>query len=138
MINILLDTNIIIDFASKRIDFYEESKNVLSLAMHNKCKAYLTATTVTDIFYILKKENGETHTIDYLKEILLFIDIIGVDKNIVIDALYSGWKDFEDAVQAQTAIANGVNVIVTRNVKDFCQLTAMKVLTPAEFIQMCV
>jgi len=138
MIKILLDTNVIIDFASKRPGFYEESKNVLSLAMRNKCKAYLTATIVTDIFYILKKENGVTHTINYLKEILLFIDIIGVDKNIVIDALYSGWKDFEDAVQAQTAIANDINAIVTRNVKDYRQLTTIKVLTPTEFIQMCM
>ena len=36
MIKILLDTNVIIDFASKRAKFYEESKNVLSLVMRNK------------------------------------------------------------------------------------------------------
>ena len=44
-----------------------------------------------------------------------------VDTNVVIDmALKSGWKDFEDAVQNFSAVADSqVTAIVTRNTKDF-------------------
>jgi predicted nucleic acid-binding protein len=135
MTQVLLDTNIVIDFALKREPFYSGASIVFSSVLDGKCEAYLTANSVTDVFYILKKENGHTQTIDFLKVILNFIDILGVDKNLIIKALYSNWRDFEDALQAQTAIGNGIDIIVTRNTKDFQKLQNIKVLTPDEFVE---
>jgi predicted nucleic acid-binding protein len=134
MMRILLDTNIVIDFASKREDFYEESKKIFSLAVQQKCKAYLTATTVTDIFYILRKENGREQTVGFLKEIFQIVDVLGIDKTIIMDALYSGWGDFEDAVQMQAATQNLIDAIVTRNTKDFKKSENIRILTPSELL----
>jgi predicted nucleic acid-binding protein len=134
MIKIQIDTNIIIDFA-KRSDYYHDARNVLALAMQGKCEAYLTATTITDIFYILKKENKAENTIIFLKTILQFIDILDVDESIIINALLVNWKDFEDAVQYQAATENSIDIIVTRNTKDFRKAVNVRVLSPKEFIE---
>jgi predicted nucleic acid-binding protein len=67
--------------------------------------------------------------------IFAFIDILGIDKDLILNALYSDWKDFEDAVQAQAAVENELDVIITRNTKDFKQNTTVRILTPDEFVE---
>jgi len=135
MIKALLDTNIVVDFALKRAPFYSGASKVFSLILSGKCEGFLTATTVTDVFYLLKKENGRDQTVEYLKSIFDFIDILSIDKDLILNALYSDWKDFEDAVQAQAAVENELDVIITRNTKDFKQNTTVRILTPDEFVE---
>jgi len=129
---VLLDTNIVLDIALQRPDFYEQAKDVFNSIKQNKIVAFVSATTVTDIFYVLKKEKLDAFK--YLKELLKIIDVLNVDKNIILNALYSGWIDFEDAVQSQVAMENNINVIVTRNIQDFQKLENIEILTPKDFI----
>jgi len=134
MKRVLIDTNIIIDIAKRSEFFFEHSSKVFELAVEEKIVAYVSASAVTDIFYILQKENGKTNTILFLKELFNYIDILGVDKTVVMNALNSDWKDFEDAVQACVSIENRLDFIVTRNTKDFTKLKGIKVLAPLEFL----
>lgn len=48
-------------------------------------------------------------------------------------AIYSGWKDFEDSVQMIIAKSIKAKCIVTRNKKDFSK-SPIPVYTPEEFI----
>jgi len=50
-------------------------------------------------------------------------------------ALYSGYIDFENAVQTQVAIENNIDVIIIRNTKDYRQLKEIQALTPTELLQ---
>nr|NQU88996.1 hypothetical protein [Bacteroidota bacterium] len=63
MNKVLLDTNIILDIALERREFFETSKELLLLINQNNIPAYVTATTVTDIYYILKRSKGHQLTI---------------------------------------------------------------------------
>ena len=132
MKKILLDTNIVLDIALQRPNFYEDAKAIFILIKQNKIIACVSATTVTDIFYILKREKLDAFK--YLKELLKTVDVLNVDKNTIINALYLGWVDFEDAVQSQVAIGNNINTIVTRNTKDFQKTDNVEILTPKDFI----
>ena len=133
MKKVLLDTNVIVDIATRREPFFEYSSKVFELTVEKKIVAYVSASTITDIFYILQKENGKPNTIQFLKELFDYIDILGVDKTIIINSLNSGWKDFEDAVQGNVAIENLLDIIITRNTKDFAKLDGVKILSPFEF-----
>ena len=42
-------------------------------------------------------------------------------------------KDFEDAIQSFAAEANDLEIIITRNKKDFSN-SKLKILTPEEFL----
>ena len=133
MKKVLIDTNIIVDIATKREPFFEYSFKIFELAVEEKIIAYISASAVTDIFYILQKENGKAHTIQFMKELFEYIDILGVNKTIIINALNSNWTDFEDAVQGHVATDNLLDIIITRNLKDFVQLENIQALTPFDF-----
>lgn len=134
MKKVILDTNIILDIALDRRDFCEDAKKVLLLLNQNGIKSFVTATTITDIYYILKKSKGHQHTIAFLTGLFNFIDIAGVTKDVVLAALTSVMSDFEDAVQTETAKYNDIDTIITRNFSDF-EYSGLEVYTPAKFIQ---
>ncbi len=54
MKNVILDTNIILDIALDRRDFCEDAKDVLVMLNKKGIRSFVTATTITDIYYILK------------------------------------------------------------------------------------
>lgn len=58
-----------------------------------------------------------------------------MDKEVVLDALNSPFKDFEDALQNFSAIQNGkINIILTRNIKDY-KKSDLAVLTPETYLK---
>jgi len=134
MTKVLLDTNIVIDLAQKRMPFFTDTVKIFKLINDKKIAGYVSATAATDIFYILQKTDGKEQTLLFLKKLFKVVDIICVDKLLILKALYSGWNDFEDAVQAQVAVENQIDMIITRNTNDFEKLTDIKVISPEKFI----
>jgi predicted nucleic acid-binding protein len=134
MKKVILDTNIILDIALDRRDFCEDAKDVLVLLNKKGIKSFVTATTITDIYYILKKSKGHQITISFLTGLFNYIDIAGVTKDVVLAALTSDMSDFEDAVQTETAKYNDIDTIITRNFSDFVN-SGLEVYTPGSFIQ---
>lgn len=133
MKKVLFDTNIILDIALKREAFFEDAFNLFNLIDQKKIFGNITATTITDIYYISKRERGHDKSIEFLKSLVEVVEVIGIDKDIIIQALFSEMKDFEDAVQTSAAELNDIEIIITRNKKDFTN-TSLKILTPNEFL----
>ncbi len=49
-------------------------------------------------------------------------------------ALNVSFKDFEDAIQYSSAVINQLDIIVTRNIKDF-PISKPKIFTPSQFLE---
>ncbi len=133
MKKILIDTNIILDIALDRKPFVEKSIEFIRLIAKNNIEAFVTATTVTDIYYVTHKKTGHTKTIGFLKNLFMFMKIAGVDSVSILNALNSDMTDFEDAVQCETAKQKNIQIIVTRNQSDFKD-SGLKIYSPEEFI----
>ncbi len=133
MSKVLLDTNIILDIALERDGFVKKSIELLLLLNKQEHIPVVTATTVTDIYYISKKQVGHDTTISFLINLFEHIKIAGVETTIVINALKSRIKDFEDAIQIEAAKHNDINTLITRNKKDFIN-SDLEVFTPEEYI----
>ncbi len=118
----------------KRESFFEDAFKLFSLIDQKKIIGIITASTITDIYYISKKEKGHTESINFIKGLIEVVEVIGIDKDIIIKALTSGIQDFEDAIQTCAAELNEIEVIITRNKKDFTN-TSLKILTPREFLK---
>ena len=133
--NILIDTNIILDYLLEREPFFQYSEALFNAIDEDKISAYVTATTLTDIYYIARKQ---TKSNEKAKQSILFIlgvmKICPVDRNVIEIALKSGLKDFEDAVQIASAITQGLDAIVTRNAKDFTNVN-LSILSTSELLQ---
>ncbi len=130
----LLDTNIIIDYALERIEFVDNARKIMHKAFDNEIDAFISASAVTDIYYLVQKYKSKEQALSFLLNIISFIEIIGVDKLTVIQALNSNFTDFEDAVQNYSAVNAGVEFIITRNPKDFAN-SELKVFEPLKFIE---
>ena len=133
MKRLLLDTNIILDIALKREPHFELSSKIFELIDKKRIIGYITASTVTDIYYISRKEKGNKIAIEFISNLIEIVDVIGVDKSIIVKALKSNLKDFEDAVQVSAAEYYEIEIIVTRNKSDFLN-SGLEILTPKELI----
>lgn len=134
MIKVLLDTNIILDIALRRTPFFEYSAEVIKKIDNKKIIGFITATTISDIYYIAKKEKGHQDAIEFIIQLVELFEIIGIDKKVIQNALDIGFKDFEDSIQESAALSEQVDFIITRNTSDF-KNSLLKVLNPEEFIK---
>jgi hypothetical protein len=67
----------------------------------------------------LRKAKGHDDAIVFLKNSINIIKVLGVDEEVIINSLNSEMKDFEDAVQTETAKQSNIEIIVTRNKTDY-------------------
>ncbi|GAB2785799.1 PIN domain-containing protein [Rhabdobacter roseus] len=133
MKRVLFDTNIILDIALERAPHFEDAFELFALIDQQLLVGHITASTVTDIYYIAKKEKGHQVAVDFLEGLVSLVEVIGIDKDIILQALAAEMKDFEDAVQASAAEVNDIEFIITRNKSDFTN-TSVQIATPKEFL----
>ncbi len=135
MKRILFDTNIILDIALKRNPFFNDAFKLFELIDEKKITGSITATTVTDIYFISKKEKRHCEAIQFINSLIKVVDVIGVDKEVILNALSLKIFDFEDAVQISAAEFSEINTIITRNKSDFVN-TVKQILTPVKFLDL--
>jgi predicted nucleic acid-binding protein len=133
-VNVLIDTNIVIDVAQERQPFLLLSEQVLILAAQGRLNAYLSASTVSDIYYLTRRAKGHGWAISFLRNLFTFCQIATVDSRVIQQALASDFRDFEDAIQWAVALQNDLQTIVTRNPQDY-PVETPKILTPEQLTQ---
>lgn len=132
---ILLDSNIILDVALKREPFYKEAKEIIEAIDDKKFSFYVSSVSITDIHYILSKASSRSYSLSFLNDLCETMGICITDKTAILNSLNSNFKDFEDAVQYFSALEAGINIILTRNEKDFKQAKRITILNPASFVK---
>ena len=117
---VLIDTNIVLDFALEREAFLNDANLLFEAVKVQQIEGYVAATTLTNIFYIVRKQ---TKSVERAREAvsmtLALMEICDVNSNILEAAFASNLRDFEDAVQLACAYAENVDAIITRNADDF-------------------
>ena len=135
MTNILLDTDIILDFFFDRKPYSEHSANVLSLCESNEIKGFITPVILSNLYYLLRQSSTHEKVIDKLSQLILITELLLIDRNSIILALNSNFNDFEDALQNFSAECNGnISLILTRNLKDF-KNSSLGVMTPENYLK---
>ncbi|MDF5733021.1 MAG: PIN domain-containing protein [Rhizonema sp. PD38] len=131
---VLIDTNIIVDLALDRDLFFKDSEQVLRFVERQEIEGYLSASTFSDLYYIIRKTKSNTWTLQFLQRMATFCQVATVDQAVISMALTTNFKDFEDAVQYSTAVLNHFDAIITRNSSDF-PVTIPRIMTPQQLIQ---
>ena len=134
MIRALIDTDVNLDFILRRQPFFAEADKIFLHCLNRDFDAYICDITPINIFYIGRKEIGRQAAIKAIKDLLIMVKVCSVEKSFLLKALSSPIKDYEDAVQHECAIAENLDAIVTRNLKDYKNST-VKVYSPTEFLQ---
>jgi len=101
---VMVDTNIVIDVYQNRAGFAQTSAKIIKLSESNKITGIVTASTVTDIYYILSRHVKDRQQLNTLVQKFLttvkLVDVLAAD---VTDAFNLPMDDFEDALFAQCA-----------------------------------
>ena len=128
---VFIDANIIIDVLLNRPEFYEDASNVLNIC--RKHKPALAPHTVSNIFFVARKNFTEKERKATLLKILEYIDIIPTGKYQVVQALKNDdIDDFEDALQLECAREFNADFIVSRDTAGFA-CSDIEVISPKEF-----
>ncbi len=135
MDNVLIDTDVLLDFFFDRAPFSKFATEILNHCEEKKINGFATPVIICNVYYLLRKAAKHQLIIEKIKQLLNLIEIIEMDKETVLEALNSEFKDFEDALQNFSAIQNGkINIILTRNIKDY-RKSNLAVLTPETYLR---
>lgn len=127
---ILLDTNVVLDVLLKREPFYKAGKEVLKLAKYAEIEECLSASAVTDIYYVAHRTIKDSSAVaNLMRQLFEVTAILKVSAEEIQNALSLGWDDFEDAVQYSAALSASADAIVTRDQLGY-RLAQIPVYTP--------
>ncbi len=129
-----LDTNILIDFLAERADFGVHALHIFNKALEGEWALWTSDNAVTTTYYVIQQSVGEDAARVKLAKLLRYLHIQAIEKEDLESALYSKFKDYEDAVQHSCALKiDRLDGIITRNTRDYA-LSALPVFAPYEVL----
>lgn len=116
---VFLDTNILLDVLIRREPFFSAAASIWTLAEKNKIRAYISAISFSNVFYLARKYGGKAIAGQSVKSMNAVFNTVAVDRQIIEASIQSGLEDFEDAIQFQCAKRCRAKILITRNPKHF-------------------
>ena len=80
MKNVLIDTDVILDFFFDREPFSENAAKILSLCEKKVIVGYVTPVIVSNVYYLLSQKGKQDKVIEKLKSLLSILEILTIDK----------------------------------------------------------
>lgn len=138
MKRILIDTDVILDFFFDRKPFSDNAAKVLALCESKAITGHITSVIISNVYYLLRQNAKHEKVVDKLNQLISITEVLTTDKEAILRALNSPFKDFEDALQNFSAEMIGdIDVIVTQNTKDF-KNSALGVMTPENYLKVLI
>jgi predicted nucleic acid-binding protein len=135
MKRVLIDTDVILDFFFDRMPFSDPAAKVLSLCESGEIRGFITSVILSNVYYLLRQSSTHEKVAEKLTQLVLITEVITTDRDVILKALKSNFKDFEDALQNYSSELNGqIDLIITRNIKDF-KNSALGVMTPENYLK---
>lgn len=132
---LFIDSDVVIDFFTDREPFANPASELFELNEQRKVELYVSAVSINNIYYIVRKYLGQKRAIQIIEELIEMVQVAGTTKREIIQALKNGFKDFEDSIQYSTALTiDGIEAIITRNVKDY-ERSHIAVFTPENYLK---
>ena len=117
---VLVDTCILIDALANRAPFGKEAQELLLRGGERKVTLLISAKSFLDIHYVVKHYlHDEAIVRSKMSALLQAVHLVDTSRSACVSALQSPTGDYEDAVQIETALMEGVDYIVTRDSKDY-------------------
>lgn len=133
---LFVDSDIVIDFFTDREPHANPASELFELNEQGKVKLYLSAVSINNTYYIVRRFLGHKNTIEVIDLLTEMTEIVGTTKKEIMQALKNDFSDFEDSVQYSCALTiKNLDAIITRNIKDY-RNSSIAVMTPLNFLKM--
>lgn len=131
----LIDTCIVIDALQSREPFCKEAQEIFLAVANKQFKGFLTAKSVTDIYYLTHRHtHSDKETRIVLSKLFSLFELLDTAGMDCCKAISSDISDYEDAVMVESALRANMDCIVTRNIKDYTK-SSVPIYAPADFLQ---
>lgn len=130
---VFLDTNILLDVLARRNPFFVNAGKIWTMAEHGELEAFVSALSFNNIYYIIRKADGEIKARKALRLLRDVFTAVAPERQIMDQAMDSEIDDFEDAVQYYSAGRVHANYFITRNPQDF-PAGGLPIVSPDEFL----
>lgn len=132
--HVLIDTNVILDAIIGRTPHQVSAEKLFLLVAEDKLNASITASSVTDIYYLLHKHLQDAYQSKrVLLKLFSLFEVLDVTGSDCEKALSMPMNDYEDALLATCARRRKLDLIITRNLKDFVE-SPVKAIAPDDFL----
>ena len=132
---LLIDTNIILDAMMNREPWAGQAQEIILAIAEDKAEGCITASSFTDIHYILRKYLGDKErTKQALLGLLIVVDVLDVTGLDCEKAFELPMPDYEDALLAYCGKRHKVDKIITRNLKHF-EGSPVEAVLPEEILK---
>lgn len=131
---ILVDTNVILDVLCNRHEFVDDSSKIWKYCEVDQIEGYISALSVPNIVYILRKELTPQKTDQLIKQITMIYKVVDLKSSDLKSASEMFSSDYEDALQMCQANRINADYIVTRNIRDF-KGSKVPALKPSELLE---
>jgi predicted nucleic acid-binding protein len=135
MKKVLIDTNVVIDLLAQREPHFNSTSRLFTLASKKLISAYVSSLTLVTTHFIVSRELTEADTRRVIRKFKTIANVLDLKAGYIDLALDSDFKDFEDAIQYQTALSNNLDGIITRNKRDF-KKSRIPVFTTEEYLEL--
>ncbi|MGC1307949.1 MAG: PIN domain-containing protein [Phormidesmis sp.] len=129
---VLFDTNVLLDALLARESFVSDATFLLEAVELGQIKGFMSATTVTDVHYLVGRQTKSADAaVSAVTRLLALMEVCPVNREVLEQAVALKLSDFEDAVQVACAIASGLDLITTRDAIGF-KGSPISVIEPIE------
>ena len=135
MKKIFVDTNILLDVALRREDFFEQSSSVWSDCESGKVQGFISAISLNNLYYIVRRRATADVALEYVRLILNVFSVVPLDEGILRLAVDLPQKDFEDAIQIFSALQIKADCLVTRDKTHFSN-NYIVIASPVEYLEL--
>ncbi|VGO22977.1 type II toxin-antitoxin system VapC family toxin [Pontiella sulfatireligans] len=132
---ILVDTDVLLDVALDRPPFSEPAGELMDLLQQGRATGFVAWHSISNFYYICASSQNDKTVRAFLADLFSFIQIAPVSTTDMQRALSLNMKDFEDAMQAASALACGAEIIATRNLRDYVK-SPIKAKSPKEALSL--
>jgi predicted nucleic acid-binding protein len=134
-VKVFLDANVILDLYLQR-EGRSSAEQIILLAANGQCQAYVTTSIVHIVNYQLAKKVGKKRAEECLLDPLVNVDVIDMNHEITVNALYSKMEDSEDALQYFAGLHHKLDCFISRD-KELkkSSIPVLPVYEPEEFLK---
>lgn len=136
MINALLDTNVLLDALTTREPFKDDAEKIFLSAADDTFKGYITANSMTDIYYLVCKTTDKSTGRRALQNLLQLYTIIAIDGDDCESAIDGPIEDFEDSLIVICAQKIQADYIISRDKAFLRAESPVAVILPAGFLKL--
>lgn len=116
----LLDTNVLLDYLTRREPFGEDATQPIQAGTMGEARLYAASLSFANIEYSVRRQTLAMQARQLLLRLERLVEILPVDAATIRQALAGSFTDFEDGIQYFVALAHpAITAIVTRDPEGF-------------------